>query len=113
MNIADAGITAIFGYVVVFSGLLILMIVISSMGGYFKSKEKAVTETVEPVQKKTSPNKIPKLKKVNKPVARGSAGHVKLYDVPDKEAAMIMAIVADTMQKPINELHFISIREVK
>ena len=114
MNIADAGITAIFGYVVVFAGLLILMIVISVMGSYFKSKEKAtVKPTAEPVQKKTSPNKIPKLKKVNKPVARGSAGHVRLYDVPDKEAAMIMAIVADTMQKPINELHFISIREVK
>ncbi|MDE6036149.1 MAG: OadG family protein [Ruminococcus sp.] len=113
MNIADAGITAIFGYLVVFSGLLILMIVISAMGSYFKSREKEVTDTAEPVQKKQSPNKIPKLKKVNKPVAKGSAGRVKLYDVSDKEAAMIMAIVADTMQKPINELHFISIKEVK
>ncbi|MDE6834356.1 MAG: OadG family protein [Ruminococcus sp.] len=113
MNITDAGITAIFGYMVVFAGLLILMIVISVMGAYFKSKEKTTVKSVEPVQKKPSPNKIPKLKKVNKPVARGSAGHVKLYDVSDKEAAMIMAIVADTMQKPINELHFISIREVK
>ena len=48
-----------------------------------------------------------------KPVAPGSAGHIKLFDVPDKEAAMIMAIVADKMQKPLNELHFISIKEVK
>ena len=47
------------------------------------------------------------------PKAPGSAGHVKLFDVPDKEAAMIMAIVADKMQKPLNELHFISIKEVK
>lgn len=109
MSIADAGITAIFGYVVVFAGLLILMAVISIMGTYFKSKEKSA----EPEKQKTEPNKIPKLVKVNKPVAKGSAGHIKLYDVPDKEAAMIMAIVADTMQKPINELHFISIKEVK
>ncbi|MCM1314744.1 MAG: OadG family protein [Muribaculaceae bacterium] len=113
MNIADAGITAIFGYVVVFAGLLILMAVISGMGAYFKAKEKAPEISAETAKKETSPNKIPKLVKVNKPVAKGSAGHVKLYDVPDKEAAMIMAIVADTMQKPINELHFISIREVK
>ena len=114
MTIADAGITAIFGYLVVFTGLLILMIVISAMGSYFKSKENATVQpTAEQVQKKQSPNKIPKLKKVNKPVAKGSAGRVKLYDVPDKEAVMIMAIVADTMQKPINELHFISIKEVK
>ncbi|MCM1507221.1 MAG: OadG family protein [Ruminococcus flavefaciens] len=113
MSIADAGITAIFGYAVVFSGLLILMAVISIMGAYFKSKEKTTEKSAEPAKQETEPNKIPKLVKVNKPVAKGSAGHVKLYDVPDKEAAMIMAIVADTMQKPINELHFISIKEVK
>ena len=47
------------------------------------------------------------------PKAPGSAGHVKLHNVPDKEAAMIMAIVADKMQTPLNELHFISIKEVK
>ena len=51
--------------------------------------------------------------KAELPLAPGSAGHVKLFDVPDKEAAMIMAIVADKMQKPLNELHFISIKEVK
>ena len=45
--------------------------------------------------------------------APGSAGEVKLFDVPDKEAAMIMAIVADNLQKPLNELRFISIKEVK
>ena len=45
--------------------------------------------------------------------APGTAGEVKLYDVPDKEAAMIMAIVANKMQKPLNELRFKSIKEVK
>ena len=45
--------------------------------------------------------------------APGSAGRIKLYDTPDREAAMIMAIVADKMGKPLNELRFISIREVK
>ena len=42
-----------------------------------------------------------------------SAGPVKLYDVPPKTAAMIMAIVANQMGKPLNELRFISIKEVK
>ena len=45
--------------------------------------------------------------------APGSAGPVKLYDTPPKTAAMIMAIVADQMGKPLNELRFISIKEVK
>ena len=47
------------------------------------------------------------------PLAPGSAGKMKLYDTPPKTAAMIMAIVADTMGKPLNELRFISIKEVK
>ena len=36
-----------------------------------------------------------------------------LHDVEPKTAAMLMAIVADKMGKPINELRFISIKEVK
>ena len=48
-----------------------------------------------------------------KAVAPGSAGEVKLHDVPDRTAAMLMAIVADKLGKPLNELRFISIREIK
>ena len=47
------------------------------------------------------------------PTAPGSAGKVKIHDVAPKTAAMLMAIVADKLQKPINELRFISIKEVK
>lgn len=111
MGIADAGVTAVFGYVVVFLGLVILMLVLYITGAIFKAKDakaKAAEETAAPA--KASPAAAPA---ENKPVAPGSAGHVKIYDVPDKEAAMIMAIVADKMQKPLNELHFISIKEVK
>lgn len=43
--------------------------------------------------------------------APGSCGSVKLFDVPDKEAAMIMAIVADELETPLNELKFVSIKE--
>ena len=45
--------------------------------------------------------------------APGSAGELKLYDTDPRDAAMVMAIVADTLGKPINELRFISIKEVK
>jgi len=50
---------------------------------------------------------------VEAPTAPGSAGQLKLYDVEPKTAAMLMAIVADKMGKPLNELRFISIREVQ
>ena len=45
--------------------------------------------------------------------APGSAGQLKLHDVPPKTAAMIMAIVAYRLGKPLNELRFISIKEEK
>ena len=97
MGIGEAGITAIFGYCVVFVGLVLLMLVLYIMGAVFKSKAK----------------KAEALKAAEKPLAPGSAGHIKRFDVPDKEAAMIMAIVANKLDTPLNELHFVSIKEVK
>ena len=47
------------------------------------------------------------------PKAPGSAGQLKLHNVEPKTAAMVMAIVADKMGKPLNELRFISIKEVE
>ena len=45
--------------------------------------------------------------------APGSAGEIRLHNVPDRTAAMLMAIVADKLGKPLNELRFISIREIE
>ena len=50
---------------------------------------------------------------VEKPKAPGSAGELKLHNVEPKTAAMLMAIVADKMGKPLNELRFTSIKEVE
>ena len=47
------------------------------------------------------------------PTAPGAAGDVKLHNVDPKTAAMLMAIVADKTGKPLNELRFISIKEVE
>ena len=45
--------------------------------------------------------------------APGTAGELKLYDTDERDAAMLMAIVANKLNKPLNELRFISIKEVK
>lgn len=50
---------------------------------------------------------------VEVPTAPGTAGKLKLYDTPPKTAAMLMAIVAEKTGKPLNELRFISIKEVE
>ncbi len=46
-------------------------------------------------------------------VAPGVAGQMKLNNVDPKTAAMLMAIVAEKTGKPLNELRFISVKEVQ
>ena len=105
LNIGTAGILALLGYAVVFLGLVLLMIVVMGIGKIFIARDKKASvkaaEAVEPVLEQP------------KPVAPGAAGELKLHDVEPKTAAMLMAIVADKMGKPLNELRFISIKEVK
>ena len=44
--------------------------------------------------------------------AKGAAGEIKLVGVSERDAAMIMAIVADQTDAPINTLKFISITDI-
>ena len=107
IGILDAGVIALLGYAVVFFGLILLMGVVIAMGKLFQAKEaKAAAAAPAPAAAPAAPA-------VEAPKAPGSAGQLKLHDVEPKTAAMIMAIVADKMGKPLNELRFISIKEVK
>ena len=109
ISILDAGIVAVLGYTVVFVGLIALMGVVTAMGKIFVAldeKNKAAAPAAEPAPV-AAPAAAPA------PVAPGTAGALKLHDVEPKTAAMIMAIVANKMGKPLNELRFISIKEVK
>lgn len=45
--------------------------------------------------------------------ANSSAGEMTVFDVPDRTAALIMAIVAEETQLPLSQLRFVSIREAK
>ena len=108
LGIADSGIAAVLGYIVVFFGLVLLMAVVILMG-----KAMAGTNQKAEVQAPAAAPAPAAPAARAAPPAPGSAGEVKLFDVPDKEAAMIMAIVADKMGKPLNELRFKSIKEVK
>ena len=96
-------IIALLGYATVFAGLILLMILTIIIGKIFTASAKK-TAPAAPVVEATPA--------VEAPTAPGSAGQLKLYNVEPKTAAMVMAIVADKMGKPINELRFISIKEV-
>lgn len=114
MGIGDAAIAAVLGYAVVFFGLVLLMAVVIIMGKAMAgTNKKAEVPSVASPAAAAPAAPAANLSSVASPPAPGSAGEVKLFDVPDKEAAMIMAIVADKMGKPLNELRFKSIKEVK
>lgn len=112
IGILDAAIVALLGYVVVFFGLILLMLVIIAMGKYFIAKSKKTAENAAAATAAVAAIPVVEPKKEG-PVAPGTAGDVKLYNVPPKTAAMLMAIVANKMGKPLNELRFISIKEVE
>ena len=107
-TIGGAGLIALLGYGVVFLGIVLLMIVVIIMGKAFmaaESKKKAAAPA--PAAEAPAAPEAPKA------TAPGTAGQLKLHDVEPKTAAMLMAIVADKLGKPMNELRFISIKEVK
>ena len=106
LKVGEAGLYALLGYAVVFLGLILLMIVVMLIGKVFMAKDARASKAA-PVEVVPAPVEAPK------PEAPGAAGQLKLHDVEPKTAAMLMAIVADKMGKPINELRFISIKEVK
>ena len=109
MNEASVGafaITAVLGYAVVFIVLILLMIAIFVMGRIMKSR------SAQPAAPAAVPAPAPVPAVPAAPPAPGSAGELKLYNTDDKTAAMLMAIVADELQTPLNELRFKSIREV-
>ncbi len=103
--IGTAALIVVLGMAVVFFGLILLMFVTKIAGAIINRKN-----TAAPAAAPAAASAAPAAKNAPAP---GSAGKIALHDVPDKTAAMLMAIVADRTGKPLNQLRFISIREVK
>ena len=112
ITIPEAAVNAVLGYAVVFSGLIMLMCVIIIMGKIMLKRRAAATAPVPAPAPAKSVETAPPVVKAE-PTAPGTAGELKLYDTDPKAAAMIMAIVADELKTPLNELRFKSIKEVK
>lgn len=105
ISVGDAAMTALLGYAVVFIGIIMLMILVMFVGDLmFKSAKRKAAKA--PAAAAPAAPAAPA-------AAPGTAGELKLYDTDPKDAAMVMAIVADKLGKPLNELRFKSIREVK
>ena len=106
IGIGAAAVTALLGYAVVFFGLALLMWVVMGLGKVMSAKTAKPAPAAEIKPEAPAPA-------VPKEEAKGTAGTILLHDVPEREAAMVMAVVAHRLGKPLNQLRFKSIREVK
>ena len=102
MTIADALLYSVLGMAVVFFALVLLILIICIMNVFKKKEVKAAPAVAAAAAPIAEPVYAP-----------GTAGELKLYDTDERDAAMLMAIVADTLGAPLNELRFKSIRELK
>ena len=98
---------SVLGFAIVFAALISLWGVIGIMAKFFAAKEakaKAAAPAAAPAAAAPAKEAKP---------APGTAGEMKMFDVPDRQAALAMAIVAAQLNVPLNELRFKSIKEVK
>ena len=107
ISIGTAGLVALLGYAVVFIGLIALMVVVMIMGKVMSAKKTA--PAAAPAAATAAPTPAPRAAPA---LATGVAGECKLDNVGDREAAMLMAIVANKLGKPLNTLRFKSMKEV-
>lgn len=124
LKVTDALLLALIGIVVVFIVLILLMFIIQVVGKIFDGSEKLREEHPEWNDKvQNLKDKVAFWKKVNndakeaeqeeKKLASGTCGELKLVNTDERDAAMIMAIVADETKTPLNELRFKSIKRVE
>lgn len=116
LSIGSALAYSLLGIVIVFAALMVLWGIINIMASIFKRfRNRGEKPAAAPVSH--TPVAVPSAPAAPAaaagPAAPGSAGDLMIHDVPEKTAAILMAIVANKIGRPLNELRFISIKEVK
>ena len=122
LKVTDALLLALIGVVVVFIVLILLMLIVSLVGKIFDGSEKLKekhpewNDKVQNLKAKMTfwkKDKEEETETVEQPLAKGTCGELKLINTDERDAAMIMAIVADQTNTPLNELRFKSIKRAE
>ena len=114
ISVTDALLLAVIGIAIVFIVLIALMLIVTIVGKIFDGSEKLQKEHPEWGEKIASVKaKMTFWKKDKAELASGTCGELKLINTDERDAAMIMAIVADSTGTPLNELRFKSIKKVE
>ena len=112
MTFGDACLYSVTGLMVVFFALILLMAIIKIMTAVGDSVEKKAALATAAAAPAAAPAPVAEPAKVEKPGPKYTR-ELKLWDTDPRDAAMIMAIVAETTQIPLKELQFLSIKEIK
>ena len=112
MTFGDACLYSVTGLLVVFFALILLMAIIKIMTAVGDSVEKKAALATAAAAPAAAPAPAAEPAKVEKPGPKYTR-ELKLWDTDPRDAAMIMAIVAETTQIPLKELQFLSIKEIK
>ena len=112
MTFGDACLYSVTGLMVVFFALILLMAIIKIMTTVGDSVEKKAALATAAAAPAAAPAPAAEPAKVEKPGPKYTR-ELKLWDTDPRDAAMIMAIVAETTQIPLKELQFLSIKEIK
>ncbi len=108
-TLGNALASSVLGMFIVFLMLVMLMGVIVLLGKLLKKNKPAPVAAPVPA---AAPAPTPAQPKSTVP-APGTAGSMNIHSTPPRTAAMLMAIVADELKVPVNELRFIDIKEIK
>lgn len=109
ISIVDALIVSAVGILIVFAVLAILMGIIMLMGLIMDKSPALAAKMPWLKRKKKAAEEAP----ADAEPAPGSCGELVLVKTEDRDAAMIMAIVADTLGVPLNTLRFKSIKRLE
>ncbi len=113
MTFGDACLYSVAGLMVVFFALILLMCIIKIMTAVGDASEKkAALAAAGAASAAAAATPAAEPAKAEKPGPKYTR-ELKLWDTDPRDAAMIMAIVAETTQIPLKELQFLSIKEIK
>lgn len=112
LSMGDALLISVVGMCIVFAVLIILSLVIRLISAVVRATEKKPAPA-EAASAAAVPAAAAPAVPAGMVPAPGSLGELKLHTVDDKTAALIMAIVADGMGVPLNEIRFKSIKEIE
>lgn len=118
VTFGDSLMIALIGTVLVFVVLILLMYIIQLMGKVLNAQQTdKPTFITKLFARKGDPS--PKIIEAeggastdSVRIAKGSGGQLTLINTEERDAAMIMAIVADATQTPLNQLYFKSIKRI-